>query len=449
MNKKKWALLLLAAILVFGYVKLFYKTYSKKLVAQTADCIVVLDVKRITNTLIWQYISTPSQWKAGKLFSKKTDEVNWKDMFELPDYIMAFHVNDQPANAWYMVLNIKDKTDFEKGLQQFKFEKINDHEHVSKAYAVRFFIDGAKVLLANAAVGDSSYVAAVADELFNKKAYISSASLSKAIKAKSHLAVYISTNRFLQNDAVISANFNKREIKLSGNFAPAKQYQFSETSFNYSPESLCASGFTQPPANAYGLLNKSYKEKISTALNIDLDSVIQPTNKYYSLNLAAIRQRVDSAIGYTYDDEFNKIEKVVVNNIQEPAFNFMIAGENVSGIYSYLLRNEKLEKTAAGDLFTPMPLVKSYCSLKNENVLNIAAANFSAVTEDTSIKAIFFLNLVLSKIPANLQKYLPGDITKALSNIATVKISAVKNNDQVILSAVFEKMKNDLPIIKF
>ena len=85
MSKKKWALVLLAGLLVFGYIKLFYKTYSETSIAKSADCIVVVDVKRIINTVIWNYITTPSQWKIGKLFSKKSDEISLKDMFVLPD----------------------------------------------------------------------------------------------------------------------------------------------------------------------------------------------------------------------------------------------------------------------------------------------------------------------------------------------------------------------------
>lgn len=75
-----------------------------------------------------------------------------------------------------------------------------------------------------------------------------------------------------------------------------------------------------------------------------MDSVFKQSNKYYNLDLSAIVQRTDSAITYTYDDEFNKVEKVVVNNIQEPAFNFMITGDSVSTIYTHLQRNNKLEK---------------------------------------------------------------------------------------------------------
>lgn len=449
MNKKKWALLLLLGILIFGYIKLFYKTYSEKAVAKSADCIVVVDVKRIINTVIWNYITTPSQWKIGKLFSEKSDEVSLKDMFELPDYIFAFHANNQPANVWYSLLTIKDKADFEKGLRQFQFEKINDRQQVSSVYGIRFYIEGDKVLATNSNNSDENYLESVAKELFVQKNFVSEATLSKAIGAKSHLAVYLAPNGFLKTDAVITANFDKTKINIFGNIEPDKQFGFTENSFRYNSASLCASGFTQPPPAVFALLDETSKEKISKALNVNVDSVFKQSNKNYSLDLAAIVQRTDSAITYTYDDEFNKVEKVVVNNIQEPAFNFMITGDSVTSIYNHLQRNNKLEKTTAGSLFTPMPLVKSYCSIKNEKQLSITASNYSTSTEDKSVNVILFLNLALTKIPANLQKYLPDAVMRAISNLATIKVSATKNNEHIELSAVFEKMNNDLPVIKF
>jgi len=449
MSKKKWALLVLAGLLIFGYIKLFYKTYSETKVAESADCIVVVDVKRVINTLIWNYITTPSQWKVGKLFSKKSDEVSLRDMFVLPDYIFAFHANNQPANIWYSLLTIKDKADFEKGLHQFKFEKINDLEQISHAYGIRFYIQDNRVLVTTATDADTAYLTAVANELFVEKNYAPKASISKAIAAKSHLAVFLSQNSFLQTDAVIAANFDKTKISVSGNIIPAKQYYFSENNFRYSSASLCASGFTQPSPAVFALLNETGKAKISTALNINVDSLFKQSNKNYSIDLAAIVQRTDSAITYSYDDEFNKVEKVVVNKIDEPAFNFMITGDSVSAIFKHLQQTKKLEQTTAGNLFTPMPLVKSYCNIKNENQLVITASNYTSSTEDRSVNAILFLNLTLSKIPANLQKYLPDAIMQAISNLATIKLSATKNKEQITLSAVFEKMNNDLPILKF
>jgi hypothetical protein len=448
MNKKKWALLVLAALLVFGYIKLFYKTYNESGVAKSADCIVVIDVKRITNSIIWNFITTPGQWKIGNPFSEKNNKVALQDMFVLPDFIFAFHAKNQPTNIWYTLLTIKDKADFEKGLLQFQFEKLNNHEYLNKVYGIRFYVDGDKVLLANIPVYDTIYMAEVTTELFVKKNYTSKAILSKAIKAKSHLAVYMAANNFLQTEAIITANFDKHKIEIAGSITPHKQFNFGETNFKYSSSSLCTAGFTQPSATVYSLLTNSNKEKISAALNVQADSVFRQSNKSYNLHLAAIVQRTDSAITYTYDDEFNKVEKVVVNNIQEPAFNFTITGDSVSAIYHYLQASNKLEKTTAGNLFTPMPLVKSYGSIKNEKQLAITASNYFSPAEDESIKAILFFNLALTKIPASLQKYLPDYLMRAISNLATIKIAATKKNEQVLLLAVIDKMKNDLPLIK-
>ena len=92
MSKKKWLLLLLCILLVFGYIKLFYKTYNENTIPKTADCIIAIDVKRITNTILWNIITTPSQWKLGGVFFGDK-EGRWRDMITIPDYIFLFQFN--------------------------------------------------------------------------------------------------------------------------------------------------------------------------------------------------------------------------------------------------------------------------------------------------------------------------------------------------------------------
>ncbi|HEX2682877.1 MAG TPA: hypothetical protein VHL77_03030, partial [Ferruginibacter sp.] len=311
MNRKRWALLILAVILILSYIKLFYKTYSEENVARSADCIAILDVKRITNTLIWQYLTTPSQWKAGKLFPKKSDQVDWKDMFELPDFIFVFHSKGQPVNNWYCLLTIKDRKTFEKGLAQLRFEKINGEEYLNKAYGLRLMIHDKKVLAGTGSISGPAYFSAVANELFNQKNFVQRSTLASAIQANSHLAVYIAPNDLLADEAVITANFNKKKIEITSLIKPRRQYTFTENNFKYAAGSLCTTGFTQPSPGLYGLLGDRAKQKISTALNFNIDSILLQGNKYYSLNIPAIKQRADSAVSYSFDDEFNKVEKIV------------------------------------------------------------------------------------------------------------------------------------------
>jgi hypothetical protein len=447
MNKKKWALVVLCGLLIFGYIKLFYKTYNENVVAKSADSIVAIDVKRITNTIIWQYITTASLWKISSS-SAETDVVSWKDMVEIPDYVLAFHASGQPANAWYGILQIKDETSFNKGIQQQHFEKIDSNIYISKEAGLQFYKNGNSILLTNASV-DSNYLTKIAAELFLQKSYIRKTDLEKLIDAKSHVTLKLHADNFLQEDAIITANFDANKITIGGNATPKKEFKFTENNFNYNASSLLALGFTQPSANVFALLTDSSKANISKAINVNVDTLMLQSNKWYNLNVAGIQPRADSAITYTYDDDFNKVEKVVVNNVEEPSFNFTIYGDSVSRIYDNWLTNSKLEKTNAGFLFTPMPFVKSYCKVENNNALQVTANNYVAKASDKKMNCIFFMNVLLSKIPSSLFKYAPTDVAKAFSNFETVEVVVKKKEEKVFIQAIIIKKKNDKLLWEF
>lgn len=449
MRKRKWALLILVILLFAGYIKLFYKTWSEKAVPASADCVVALDVKRVTNTLLWNLITTPKEWKIGKLFSKKSADTSWRDMFSIPDYVLAFHSKDQPANNWYVLLGKKSKDGFEAGLKKFEFEKINGHEFASRPAGLYLFAEKEKILAAKASIEDSNRVRQVARELFTDKKFIARTELDKAIDAKSHLAVYMPANIFLREAAVVSANFDKEKISMNGTMLPAVQYPFREESFLYPSGSLSALGFTQPPPALYSLLDQATKEKISTAINLHMDSVFTQSNTSYSLNLQEIKERADSAITYTYDDEFNKVEKLAVNTIQEPSFTFFINGSNISSVHQYLRRNNKLESTAAGEVFLPMPLVKSHCRKKTENTLSITAFNYDEPKVDTSIRAVLFFRLSITKIPKNLLRYLPDALSGNMENLDELNFAVTRKNEQLHITGMLTKRKNSLPLFKF
>ena len=447
MSKKKWAFLLLFIGLLVAYYKLFYKTFNEKVVAKNADCIVALDVKRIINTVIWNVITTPSQWKKPSIFSSD-EKINWDDMVKVPDYVFIFHSANQPANAWYTVLEIKNKSDFDEGLQQYGFEK-RDDLYVSKQLGIVLLRSGDSLMLGNLAVADAKFIKEAANELFVKKQYSTKAILEKNVEAGSHLTVQLFENAFLKKEVLIKANFDKSSVTINASINPVNQLSFTQNNFSYSNSSLFAMGFTQPPATVYGLLTDSNRASISKALNFNIDSLLLPNNNYYSLDIAAIQPRIDSAISYTYDDNFNRIENIVVNNVLEPSFNFTVNGSGIGKVYDYWQNNGKFESTDKGDLFIPMPFVKSYCSKKNDVQLNITSRNYLATPTDKNINCIFFLNMLLTKIPAALMKYFPDTVIKAIDNIESVQIQAQKNNEQIDVQCSFNKKKNDLPIIKW
>ena len=449
MNKKKWGLLLLAALLIFGYFKLFYKTYSETVVAQSADCIVAVDVKRITNTVIWNFLTTPSQWKGISFSSKKDSAISWKDMVELPDYLLAFHASNQPANIWHMLLTIKDKVAFENGITQYNFLKKASDKYTNIEAGIQLLVYDNKVLITTASDTLNQYTAPVTEELFTKKRFAAKENLEKAINLKSHVGLYLTPSGGLPTGATLAANFDKEKIKIDGECTPSVQYSFVEYDFNYAENALMNSGFTHPSPVVYNLLDAATKDKISKSINLNIDSLFAPGNTAYHLNLTDIKSRIDSAVTYSFDDEFNQVEKVVVNEVQEPAFKFTVTGNAASSLFNYFKNNNKIEVSDTGNLFLPMPLVKSYCTMQGSNQLLITSANYTKETTDKTIKAVLYLNMIVSKIPLNLKKYLPDLANKLLTNVESIKISAVKKERQLLLNCVVQKKKNDLPIIGF
>lgn len=445
MSKRRWALLLFGILLIIGYIKLFYKTYTEKAVVDNADGIAALDVKRITNTIIWQYITTPSLWKPGSWFSS-SDKVSWDDMVKIPDYVFIFHIKDQPAKAWYTVLEVKNEKDFAKGLLQYGFEKrAGTQEYFSKQYDIECIQNGEQLLVGNLSVEGKQYIRQAADMLFTQKKYISKESLEKNIKAASHFSLQLNQAGGIK-EMMLTANFDKTSVTVEADIDPLQSFSFSSQQFYYCSGDLCAAGFTQPPFNLYNSIPDSIKLKASRFLNFNIDSVMEPGNQYYQLDLKGIKTRADSAISYEYDKDFNQVEKVVINNVDEPVFKLNVSGYNVSGIYEYWKNNQKIEETPEGDLFTPMPLVKSYVNFESPTILSITSNNYKRERRDVSFDGLLFLHVSLSKIPASFLKYLPDNFTKATANIESLHLT-VQQQREIHMKIQVIKKKNDLPII--
>ncbi|MEO6490858.1 MAG: hypothetical protein ABIO04_13020 [Ferruginibacter sp.] len=448
MTRKKWALLVLFGLLAIGYFKLFYKTYSTSTVSQTADCIISLDVKRITNTIIWNTLTTPSEWKIS--FSSSRG-ISWKDMVKIPDYIFIFHAAGQPVNAWYTVFDKNSDNDFNEGLRKYGFKNTNNinntKEYFSDQLGVVIICNENKILVGNGAVKDTGKVRQIADELFNKNEFVAKKFLEINIEAKSHLVMQLPKNGLFREHPVVTANFDKRRILVDALLNPNAEFEFAETYFPYSSSSLLSFGSTQPSKKVFALLDSTERIKISRLINFNIDSLIMLPNTAYTLDLQAVKQRVDSAISYTYDDNFNPVENVIVNNVTEPSFQFNICGNAAQSVYNYFKNDGKLESVNGESVFTPVPLVRSFCRVINDSLLSIVSGNYTPKVGDGSLHCIFFANIAISSFPAFVKAFLPEALQKGIANFETVQVAAKKVNNKLHLHCVFTKMKNSKPLI--
>lgn len=444
MKRKQWLLLVMCILLLAGYFKFFYKTWSNHTVSHNADCVVALDVKRITNTMIWDFITSPSRWKSISFFSSKK-ELSWEDMIELPDYVFLFHNKGEPMNIWYTVLQIKDEDDFQNGLKQFHFEKRGVSEYYNNQAGIEMVRNGKQLLVSNAAVSNQIFLQQTAAAIFSKQ-FIEKDKLLPLVNKKSHAALQVFSPSFNQYIKAAQINFDKNGLTADADFDLPDTVSWPPGKFNYSDTSMCVIGCTQPQPGMQMLLDSNVRAAVSKAVNFNIDSFFVNTNSSYQLDIEGIHTRIDSAVSYTYDDNFNPVEKKVMNSIEEPAYCFSMIGRSPGNVYRYLYASGKIEPTPEGDLFTPVPFVKSYCRSAAPGTLLITSSNYLPAAKNHSVEAVVFFRVLLTKIPASLMRYLPGAFTKAIGNIDTIQASLTGKNREMLLQINCGKKKNDLPL---
>ncbi len=439
MNKKKWLLLLFLLAAIFAWVKLFYKALDKNTVPANADAVVAIDSKRIINTLIWQTITEPSEWNIKNPFKKNTDtSLHFKDLIDIPDYAFTFHINGQENTVWYIQLIVKDTSLFEQALLQNNFEKIDENVFENKTNGFLLLRKKSKIIVGVSTT--QSQINEVANDLFEKKNFMPSSILQKIINNKSHATAYLQANSFLNKPAFININFDKSSVRMQTKLLLKSTDTLKEETFAYSDTAICSLGFSQSIIGLLHRISKDDKDKISTTLNINVDSFFQPQNKKYSFQIHDFKIRADSAISYTYDDDFNKIEKVVINNEEEPALQIDVMCSRATKIFAYLKSQKKVEKTAAGFLFIPIPFVKSYC-IANDTMIQIKSSNYSPIDWGKFINSIFYLHLRVDKIPNSLQKYFSDDIKNAMKSIGEINVTATKQGTETIVNVIVSKRK--------
>ncbi|MGG9970296.1 hypothetical protein ACQ33O_00765 [Ferruginibacter sp. SUN002] len=432
MSKRKWFLIIAVALALFGWYLLFYKTYSKTTIAVSADAVLSIDVKRNANTILAYYLTTPGEWNLNSIFkSRKKKKGSWQKAVEIPDYIFIFHCKGQPASAFYTVLDISDEEDFNSMLAENEFhsgESVNGFfQYASTKLGVDIIKSKDQVLIGNIAVKDKNLIRSVANEIFEKKTYIAEATLKKIVDAPNHFSLYVENENLPLRSVLFNGNFKNGAVTVDASTKPDNKYNFTEEDFKYNNQSILSLGFTQMPFfGVPGSISDKNKSGVSTALNFDVDSLFVRSNKNYQLDIAAIKTKIDSAISYEYDDDFNKIEKVVVNTIQEPSFSFNVTGEDFSGLIDYWKKNKNLELNNDQNLFVSIPFVKTY-AITNPHLLSLTSYNYSLPTYNEHVKCIAYLTADPNKIPADLLKYLPESFSKLLSKIESANI-LVKND---------------------
>lgn len=342
------------------------------------------------------------------------------------------------------MLSIKDEDEFNRGLQEYGFAADDKDEYASSKLGVEFIKRNDKILIGNFNIKDKSFIHAVAAELFDRQEYMDEATIKKITSAPNHFSIFMQKNNFLQEDLIINGNFKNGEMLIAADIKPLPQFSFTEGTFDIYNKSLLNFAVTQPSLQVYQLMPEKIRSSVSTALNFNIDSLFVPQNDKYYLDIQGIKSRVDSAISYTYDDDFNKVEKVVVNNVQEPSFNFIVYKKDSSGLMGYWKRNKNIEGDS--DLFVSVPFVKTY-AVDKKNAVSLTSLNYTEEGSITKFNGIAYLDVNPGKIPSDLLKFFPDQVISAVEKFNSVKMFAIKHQDFVHLTVSLTSKISNKPFL--
>ncbi len=310
MSRKK--LLLFGALLVavVVYFLLFQKDKTLKFIPESADAVVLIDVKNLSRQYIYTFASHPSQWFNGK--GEKSFSLKGSGL-KIPDFVQIFHLKDSRFSHWYSVVEIKDQKKFlsflkdrkfiNKGNKSFQKDQIflkiegefgifgtsnTEFAQISKQVfqpnkndhfdANQFFDEG---------VGSVSFL--YGKEITNFSIVLSDDDIE--IKNTANIELFSSViNKILGNNQFLEIELDEKNIKNTASF------------FNKG-------------------IGDSAKIKYLKA----------------SSNLQQVN---DTIITYDYDDDFNEIEKIAVQKIVEPNYAISLQSKFPQQTWEYF-QNKK------------------------------------------------------------------------------------------------------------
>ncbi|HQD08832.1 MAG TPA: hypothetical protein PLQ65_04150 [Flavihumibacter sp.] len=423
-RRSKIFLLILAAACTAAGFFLFYTSFDERKVPADVDQVLVVDIHRIRNELIWEYLQTPSRWKISWSGSRRK-EISFADLVKLPDYAFVFHRKDQPLEAWYLLLDAKKPDSTIRQLTALGFEAINNGPvyHAEK-WGIDCLLAGDLLLLGNGHLKNKDLLQQTAALLFNEKKHIARKDLEKYFDASTHLQ-WTSAATAWYVSATGTARFNKTDVDAVFTIDTRDSITTDSNPFSVPANALASVSWSQPGAEFVHYLDSGRKASVSRWLNFNIDSLLMAPINHYRFDLQPFQSRIDTAITYEYDDAFNQVEKKTRNQVTEPAFLWLLSGSGVNDVYRYWQANGNIDSSLG---FSPSPLVRSQAVLKRGEQISIQSVNFQSSAVAPAGDGLLVGAIRPGLLPDTLYTYLPGGLVTALRECSLIDVKLEKRS---------------------
>lgn len=406
MKKKLFAfvLLLFAGMMYFVF---YHKQNTKIFSPKEADAIILIDTKKLTRQYVYSLIGHPSLWFG----SKKKNTISFrKSGVKIPDFLQVFHLKNSKVSNWYSVFELEDRKTFLSFLKQQKFTGLGNKVFRKD----QVFI---KILGGNLIVGSSSDDF---ERINNQLFHSSQANIFDAdtLVTNGSGSIILNTKKGSHN---LSVELRHDEIEIRNQ------------SDSYDPS----------PAISKLLKTDSFLETEMNAENIKsfssiFDETFADSSSINQMKASVHLEEVnDTIITYSYDDNFNEVEKKTFQKIIQP--NYIIDFQSLNPEKTELYFQNK-KWINAQKQFTAIPF--------QPNLITQQSKGFEIKSTRKPVQQPFNLNenYIFVKNNPLLLSFLKTLSPKEKKMISDIDYIFYGNRDQDYYLKVQFK-KDDLPLI--
>lgn len=406
MKKKLFAfvILLFAGMMYFVF---YHKQNTKIFSPQEADAIILIDTKKLTREYVYSLAGHPSLW----FESKEKNKISFKESgVKIPDFLQAFHLKNSKVSNWYSVFELEDRKTFLLFLKQQKFTDLGNQMFRKD----QVFI---KILGKNLIIGSSSDDF---ERINNQLFHSSQANLFDAdvLVTNGLGSIILNTKKGSHN---LSVELRHDEIEIRNQ------------SDSYDPS----------PAISKLLKTDSFLETELDAENIKnfssfFDKTFADSSSINRMKTSVhLEEENDTIITYSYDDNFNEVEKKTFQKIIQP--NYIIDFQSLNPEKTELYFQNKKWINAQNQL-TAIPF--------QPNLITQNSKGFKIKSTRKPVQQSFNLNenYIFVKNNPLLLSFLKTLSPKEKKMISDIDYIFYGNRDQDYCLKVQFK-KDDLPLI--
>lgn len=405
--KKKlfvFVILLFAGMMYFVF---YHKKNTKIFSPQEADAIILIDTKKLTREYVYSLAGHPSLW----FESKEKNTISFrKSGVKIPDFLQVFHLKNSKVSNWYSVFELEDRKTFLLFLKQQKFTDLGNQVFRKD----QIFL---KILGKNLIVGSSSDDF---ERINNQLFHSSQANLfdADALVTNGLGSIILNTKKGSYN---LSIELKHDEIEIRNQ------------SDSYDPS----------PAISKLLKTDSFLETELDAENIKIfssffDKTFADSSSINQMKASVhLEEENDTIITYSYDDNFNEVEKKTFQKIIQPNYIIDFQSLNPENTALYFQNKKWIN---AQKQFTAIPF--------QPNLITQQSKGFEIKSTRKPIQQSFNLNenYIFVKNNPLLLSFLKTLSSKEKKIISDIDYIFYGNRDQDYYLKVQFK-KDDLPLI--